>query len=120
MARHPRRADVADGAEGRGRRRAPSTTASRCTCQPVFAHLGYAEGDLPVAEECAATALALPMHPNLTRRDVGTVACRRSTRRAVRQSTAACEIERRLVGVPGSHLVRTDSRQAAVRGSARP
>lgn len=33
--------------------------------QPVFAHLGYTEGDLPVAEECARTALALPMHPFL-------------------------------------------------------
>ena len=41
--------------------------------QPVFAHLGYTEGDLPVAEECAGTGLALPMHPNLTREDVGTV-----------------------------------------------
>jgi len=41
--------------------------------QPVFAPLGYAPGDLPVAEECAATALALPMHPNLTREDVARV-----------------------------------------------
>jgi dTDP-4-amino-4,6-dideoxygalactose transaminase len=41
--------------------------------QPVFAGLGYSEGDLPIAEECASTGLALPMHPNLTREDVGTV-----------------------------------------------
>jgi dTDP-4-amino-4,6-dideoxygalactose transaminase len=41
--------------------------------QPVFAPLGYREGDLPVAEECARTALALPMHPNLTREDVAEV-----------------------------------------------
>jgi dTDP-4-amino-4,6-dideoxygalactose transaminase len=42
--------------------------------QPVFAPLGYSAGDLPVAEECARTALALPMHPNLTREDVAEVA----------------------------------------------
>jgi dTDP-4-amino-4,6-dideoxygalactose transaminase len=41
--------------------------------QPVFAHLGYAAGDLPVAEEHAATGLAVPMHPNLTRDEVETV-----------------------------------------------
>ncbi len=41
--------------------------------QPVFAHLGYGPGDLPVAETCASTALALPMHPNLTRADVAEV-----------------------------------------------
>ena len=41
--------------------------------QPVFAHLGYSEGDLPVAEEAARTALALPMHPNLSRDDVAEV-----------------------------------------------
>lgn len=38
--------------------------------QPVFASLGYSPGDLPVAEEHATTALALPMHPNLTREQV--------------------------------------------------
>lgn len=38
--------------------------------QPVFAGLGYREGDLPVAEEHAATGLALPMHPHLTRDQV--------------------------------------------------
>lgn len=41
--------------------------------QPVFAHLGYARGDLPVAEDCAATGLALPMHPHLARADVDAV-----------------------------------------------
>lgn len=34
--------------------------------QPVFAHLGYRKGQLPVAEEHADTGLALPMHPHLT------------------------------------------------------
>ena len=55
--------------------------------QPVFAHLGYAEGDLPVAEECAATALALPMHPNLTREDVARVVA--AARRALERLEAA-------------------------------
>jgi dTDP-4-amino-4,6-dideoxygalactose transaminase len=41
--------------------------------QPVFAHLGYGEGDLPVAERAAATGLALPMHPNLAAGDVDAV-----------------------------------------------
>jgi dTDP-4-amino-4,6-dideoxygalactose transaminase len=41
--------------------------------QPVFQGLGYAKGDLPVAEEWADTGLALPMHPNLTREQVDEV-----------------------------------------------
>ena len=41
--------------------------------QPVFRHLSYSEGDLPVAEEHARTGLALPMHPHLTREQVETV-----------------------------------------------
>lgn len=41
--------------------------------QPVFADLGYVEGSLPITEECAASGLALPMHPHLTRDEVETV-----------------------------------------------
>jgi dTDP-4-amino-4,6-dideoxygalactose transaminase len=33
--------------------------------QPVFEHLGYAEGSLPVTERCARECLALPMFPTL-------------------------------------------------------
>ncbi len=49
--------------------------------QPVFAHLGYAKGDLPVTEEWASTGLAIPMHPNLTREQVEAVVA--ATGRAV-------------------------------------
>lgn len=72
MARHPQRADIQAALK-------QADVASAVYygipmhLQPVFAHLGYAEGDLPVAEECARTALALPMHPGLTREDVATV-----------------------------------------------
>jgi dTDP-4-amino-4,6-dideoxygalactose transaminase len=41
--------------------------------QPVFAHLGYRAGDLPIAESCASRALALPMHPHLTADQAGEV-----------------------------------------------
>jgi dTDP-4-amino-4,6-dideoxygalactose transaminase len=34
--------------------------------QPVFEHLGYAEGALPVTERCSRECLALPMSPTLT------------------------------------------------------
>jgi dTDP-4-amino-4,6-dideoxygalactose transaminase len=72
MARHPRRDEL---------RAALSEAGIGCAVyygipmhlQPVFAGLGYREGDLPVAEECARTALALPMHPNLSREDVAEV-----------------------------------------------
>jgi dTDP-4-amino-4,6-dideoxygalactose transaminase len=33
--------------------------------QPVFEHLGYAQGALPVTERCARECLALPMFPTL-------------------------------------------------------
>jgi dTDP-4-amino-4,6-dideoxygalactose transaminase len=33
--------------------------------QPVFAHLGYAEGSLPVTERCSRECVALPMSPTL-------------------------------------------------------
>ena len=69
MARHPQRDGLREGLSGAG---------IGCAVyygipmhlQPVFAGLGYREGDLPVAEEAARTALALPMHPNLSREDV--------------------------------------------------
>jgi dTDP-4-amino-4,6-dideoxygalactose transaminase len=54
--------------------------------QPVFAGLGYAPGDLPVAEQCARTALALPMHPNLTREQVAEIAA--AARRVGEPATA--------------------------------
>lgn len=34
--------------------------------QPAYAHLGYAKGSLPHAEEYAATCLSLPMYAELT------------------------------------------------------
>jgi dTDP-4-amino-4,6-dideoxygalactose transaminase len=82
MARHPRRDGLREGL---------SEVGIGCAVyygipmhlQPVFAGLGYREGDLPVAEDVARTALALPMHPNLSRADVAEVAgaARRSLNR---------------------------------------
>lgn len=34
--------------------------------QPAFKHLGYREGDFPVAEQCAKEILSLPMYPELS------------------------------------------------------
>lgn len=42
--------------------------------QPVFADLGYKEGDLPVTEAAAAQGLALPMHPYLTEHEAVEIA----------------------------------------------
>jgi dTDP-4-amino-4,6-dideoxygalactose transaminase len=72
MARHPRRDEVRAALAEAGIGSAVYYGIPM-HLQPVFAHLGYAEGDLPVAEECARTALALPMHPNLSREEVAAV-----------------------------------------------
>jgi UDP-2-acetamido-2-deoxy-ribo-hexuluronate aminotransferase len=37
--------------------------------QPVFAELGYAKGDFPVAERAGERVLSLPMHPYLSEAD---------------------------------------------------
>lgn len=72
MARHPRRDEVRQALAAEGVA-AAVYYGIPMHLQPVFAHLGYAEGDLPVAEEHARTGLALPMHPHLTREQVETV-----------------------------------------------
>jgi dTDP-4-amino-4,6-dideoxygalactose transaminase len=82
MARHPSR-DALSAALGERAIGSAVYYGTPLHLQPVFRHLGYAEGELPVAEEVARTALALPMHPNLTREDVEEVVA------AVAQSVAA-------------------------------
>ncbi len=42
--------------------------------QPAYAHLGYTSGDFPTTEYCAAHALSLPMFPELTHREVASIA----------------------------------------------
>ena len=38
--------------------------------QKAYAHLGYKQGDFPVAEKAAARLLSLPMFPELTRQQI--------------------------------------------------
>lgn len=42
--------------------------------QPIYAHLGYRAGDLPVSERLAREVLSLPIYPELTQEEVETVA----------------------------------------------
>jgi dTDP-4-amino-4,6-dideoxygalactose transaminase len=42
--------------------------------QPAYAHLGYKEGDFPVAEKCAKEILSLPMCPELSEEEINYVA----------------------------------------------
>ncbi len=42
--------------------------------QPMYAQLGYREGDLPVAERAAGEVLSLPIFPEMTEADVAHVA----------------------------------------------
>ena len=65
MARHDDRDAISKGLSERGMSSAVYYGIPM-HLQPVFAHLGYREGDMPVAEACASRALALPMHPHLT------------------------------------------------------
>ncbi len=83
MARHARRDDIRAGLAETGVASAVYYGIPM-HLQPVFAGLGYSAGDLPVAEGAAGTALALPMHPNLTRPEVAEVvaAVSRSLERA--------------------------------------
>lgn len=41
---------------------------------PHIAKLGYNPGDFPIAEDLAARVVSLPIHPNVTERDVETIA----------------------------------------------
>jgi len=72
MARHADRASVQSALKERGIASAVYYGIPM-HLQPVFAHLGYRAGDMPVAEACADTALALPMHPHLTEEQVASV-----------------------------------------------
>jgi dTDP-4-amino-4,6-dideoxygalactose transaminase len=72
MARHPERDRIREGLAADGVSSAVYYGIP-LHLQPVFSHLGYSPGSLPVAEEHASTALALPMHPNLTQDEVAQV-----------------------------------------------
>ena len=71
--RHPRRDDIAAACRERQVDCAAYYT-TPAHLQPAFADLGHKAGDLPNTDEAAATNLALPMHPNLTRGQVAEVA----------------------------------------------
>jgi len=42
--------------------------------QPAYRHLGYVQGDFPVAEECARSVLSLPIYAELKEQDVERIA----------------------------------------------
>ncbi len=72
MVRHPKRDDLREALAADGIASAVYYGIPM-HLQPVFAPLGYSAGDLPVAEECAGSALAIPMHPNLGADDIDEV-----------------------------------------------
>jgi len=59
--------------------------------QPAFAHLGYRQGDFPVAEAAAKRVVSLPMHPYLTEGDL--VRITNAAKDSVIQTTPAGEIQ---------------------------
>ncbi|HOT23932.1 MAG TPA: DegT/DnrJ/EryC1/StrS family aminotransferase [Thermoleophilia bacterium] len=71
--RHPRRDAIAAACKER-QVDCAAYYVTPCHLQPVFADMGHKVGDFPVTDAAAAQNLALPMHPNLTERQVGEVA----------------------------------------------
>ena len=69
----PSRDEAARGGCRRPASAAPSTTASRCTCSPCSPGSATARATSPWPRRRRGTALALPMHPNLSREDVAEV-----------------------------------------------
>jgi dTDP-4-amino-4,6-dideoxygalactose transaminase len=67
--RHPRRDDIAAACKERQVDCAAYYT-TPMHLQPVFAGMDYKLGDFPNTDAAAATNLALPMHPNLTEKQV--------------------------------------------------